>query len=395
MISGLFSSESVSAGHPDKLCDRISDAVLDAHLAVDPEARVACETAAGPGWVRVFGEVRSAAEVDVEAVVRAAIRRAGFRSAADGLDPDGCDVQVVIAQQSAEIAAGVDVSLEAREGRAADPLDLLGAGDQGLMFGYACTETVDLMPLSLVVSHRLTSLLPLVPGAGPDAKAQVTVQYSAGEDAPRVRAVLCSVQHAADVDLGRFREDVHGLVAAVLADFDQPAADVRVLVNPSGSFVLGGPAADAGLTGRKIIVDTYGGAARHGGGAFSGKDSTKVDRSAAYALRHVAKTIVRAGLAHRAEVQAAYAIGSAAPISLAVDTFGTGLVPDLALAAAVREVFDLRPAAIIDRFELRRPIFEATAAGGHFGRRDFPWENDLPVFELRAQLAGQLPSMRL
>lgn len=384
MISGLFSSESVSAGHPDKLCDRVSDAVLDAYLSVDRDARVACETAAGPGWVRVFGEVRSRAEVDVEPVVRGAIRRAGFRSEADGLDPDRCDVQVVIAQQSLEIAAGVDVSLEAREGRAADPLDLLGAGDQGLMFGYACSETAELMPLALVVSHRLTGLLPSVSGAGPDAKAQVTVEYQPGVVVPRVRAVLCSVQHASGVDRSRFIAEVEELVSAVLAEFDQSSAGVRVLVNPSGSFVLGGPAADAGLTGRKIIVDSYGGASRHGGGAFSGKDSTKVDRSAAYALRHVAKSIVSAELAGRVEVQAAYAIGSAEPVSVAVDTFGTGAVSDDALAAAVSRVFDLRPAAIIDRFQLQRPMFEATASGGHFGRREFPWECDLPVAELQS-----------
>lgn len=384
MIAGLFSSESVSAGHPDKLCDRVSDAVLDAHLELDPESRVACETAAGPGWVRVFGEVRSAAEVDVEAVVRGAIRRAGFRSAADGLDPDGCDVQVAIVQQSAEIAAGVDVSLEAREGRAADPLDRLGAGDQGLMFGYACSETDELMPLSLVLSHVLTSRLPLIFDAGPDAKAQVTVEYPTAADAPVVRSVLCSVQHAADADLDWFREDVVLLVESVLREFGQSTDGVRVLVNPSGSFVLGGPAADAGLTGRKIIVDTYGGAARHGGGAFSGKDSTKVDRSAAYALRHVASTIVLAGLAERVEVQASYAIGVVEPVGIALDTFGTGRVSNEALVRAVRAVFDLRPGAIIQRFGLRRPIFEATASGGHFGRSDFPWERNHPVEALRA-----------
>ncbi|MGO3844454.1 methionine adenosyltransferase [Agrococcus casei] len=386
MIAGLFSSESVSAGHPDKLCDRISDAVLDAHLALDPESRVACETAAGPGWVRVFGEVRSTAVVNVDAVVRGAILRAGFISEADGLDPSSCDVQVALVQQSPEIAAGVDLSLEARSGGAVDAVDVLGAGDQGLMFGYACSETAELMPLSLVLSHRLTGLLPVLSGAGPDAKAQVTVEYSPGFDVPTVRSVLCSVQHAADVDRVLFQDNVERLVASVLRDFDQSPVGVRVLVNPSGSFVLGGPAADAGLTGRKIIVDTYGGAARHGGGAFSGKDSTKVDRSAAYALRHVASTIVLAGLAERVEVQASYAIGVVEPVGIALDTFGTGRVSNEALVRAVRAVFDLRPGAIIERFGLRRPIFEATASGGHFGRSEFPWERDHPVDALRAAL---------
>ncbi|MFJ6532471.1 methionine adenosyltransferase [Microbacterium sp. NPDC091662] len=382
MFTGLFSSESVSAGHPDKLCDRISDAVLDAYLTVDPDARVACETAAGPGWVRVFGEVRSSGTVDVERVVRGAIRRAGFESEADGLDPVGCDVQVALVAQSPEIAAGVDRSLEAREG-ATDPLDQLGAGDQGLMFGFACTETESAMPLALVLSHRLTGLLPMLQGAGPDAKAQVTVEYVGGK--PRVRTVLCSVQHSADVDLERFEDSVRAVVHAVLVEVDQHYG-VEVLVNPSGSFVLGGPAADAGLTGRKIIVDTYGGAARHGGGAFSGKDSTKVDRSAAYALRHVAKTIVAAGLAERVEVQASYAIGKVAPVGFAVDTFGTGTVADHKLARAIGEVFDLRPAAIIERFHLRDPRFEDTASGGHFGRREFPWERNLPVSALLTAL---------
>lgn len=381
MFTGLFSSESVSAGHPDKLCDRISDAVLDAYLIADPDARVACETAAGPGWVRVFGEVRSSATVDVEHVVRSAIRRAGFESAADGLDPWGCEVQVALVAQSPEIAAGVDRSLEARYG-ATDPLDQLGAGDQGLMFGFACTETPQAMPLALVLSHRLTDLLPMLQGAGPDAKAQVTVEYFAGE--PVVRAVLCSVQHGADVDLARFEHSVRALVEGVLLEGGQRTEGVTVLVNPSGSFVLGGPAADAGLTGRKIIVDTYGGAARHGGGAFSGKDSTKVDRSAAYALRHVAKTIVAAGLADRVEVQASYAIGKVAPVGLAVDTFGSGTVPDAVLAEAIEAVFDLRPAAIIERFGLRNPIFEGTASGGHFGRIGFPWERNLPTHALVA-----------
>ena len=386
MFTGLFSSESVAAGHPDKLCDRISDAVLDAYLLEDPDARVACESATGPGWVRVFGEVRSSAVVDVEHVVRGAIHRAGFRSEADGLDPERCDVQVALVAQSPEIAAGVDRSLEARDG-ATDPLDLLGAGDQGLMFGFACAETPELMPLALVLSHRLTDLLPMVSGAGPDAKAQVTVEYSEDALTPRVRAVLCSAQHAADVDLVEFHATIRRLVRGVLVDARQDLSRVRVLINPSGSFVLGGPAADAGLTGRKIIVDSYGGAARHGGGAFSGKDSTKVDRSAAYALRHVAKTIVAADLADRVEVQASYAIGVVAPVGVAVDTFGTGHVPDALLAAAIGDVFDLRPAAIIERFGLRRPIFERTASGGHFGRIEFPWEQNLPIGALLAAVA--------
>ena len=379
MITGLFSSESVTAGHPDKLCDRISDAVLDAYLRDDPAARVACETATGPGWVRVFGEVRSSAVVDVESVVRGAIRRAGFRSVEDGLDPDGCEVQVALVDQSPEIAAGVDLSLDARLFGDVG-LSELGAGDQGIMFGYACSETPEFMPLALMLSHRLTWLLPLIHGAGPDGKAQVTVEYVDGS--PVVRTVLCSIQHAADVRPDEFDRAVRALVYGVLLEAGQSSGSVRVLVNPSGSFVLGGPAADAGLTGRKIIVDTYGGAARHGGGAFSGKDSTKVDRSAAYALRHVAKTIVAAGLADRAEVQASYAIGVAEPVGVAVDTFGSGIVPDAELAAAVRAVFDLRPAAIIERYRLREPRFEATSSGGHFGRNEFPWERDLPIRRL-------------
>lgn len=383
MFTGLFSSESVTAGHPDKLCDRISDAVLDAYLMEDPEARVACETATGPGWVRVFGEVRSSAQVDVEHVVRCAIRRAGFHQEADGLDPSGCDVQVALVEQSPEIAAGVDRSLEARSG-ATDPLDALGAGDQGLMFGFACRETPQAMPLALVLSHRLTDLLPMLSGAGPDGKAQVTVEYVDGS--PVVRTVLCSVQHHDDVDQDAFAVRVINLVHGVLREAGQSIEGVRILVNPSGSFVLGGPAADAGLTGRKIIVDTYGGAARHGGGAFSGKDSTKVDRSAAYALRHVAKTIVAAGLADRVEVQASYAIGVVAPVGLAVDTFGTGATDDARLAEAIARTFDLRPAAIIERFGLRQPIFERTASGGHFGRDEFPWEQNLPVLELLAEV---------
>ena len=388
MIAGLFSSESVSAGHPDKLCDRISDAVLDAHLALDPESRVACETAAGPGWVRVFGEVRSTAVVNVDAVVRGAILRAGFISEADGLDPSSCDVQVALVQQSPEIAAGVDLSLEARSGGAVDAVDVLGAGDQGLMFGYACSETAELMPLSLVLSHRLTGLLPVLSGAGPDAKAQVTVEYSPGFDVPTVRSVLCSVQHAADVDRVLFQDNVERLVASVLRDFDQSPVGVRVLVNPSGSFVLGGPAADAGLTGREDPVPATPTAVLL---VTAAERSLARTRRRSIGLRRMRcgtspRRSVLAGLAERVEVQASYAIGVVEPVGIALDTFGTGRVSNEALVRAVRAVFDLRPGAIIERFGLRRPIFEATASGGHFGRSEFPWERDHPVDALRAAL---------
>lgn len=373
-MSGLFSSESVAAGHPDKLCDRISDAVLDAFLAVDRDARVACEAAAGPGWVRVFGEVRSEAAVDVERVVRAAIRRAGFTRVEDGLDPDGCDVQLALVQQSPEIASGVDRSLEARAG-SVDPRDLLGAGDQGLMFGYACSETPERMPLSVVAAHRIVEALPRF-GLGPDGKAQVTVEYVDGVPVPRT--ALVSVQHPSmTVDGARSR--VYAVVEDVLG------YDVTALVNPAGSWTLGGPAADAGLTGRKIIVDTYGGAARHGGGAFSGKDPSKVDRSAAYALRRVARTVVDAGLASRCEVQASYAIGVARPVGLQVETFGTGAVADSVLAAKIADVFDLRPAVIIEELGLRDGVrYEPLTVGGHFGRAGLPWERDLPLEQLLA-----------
>jgi S-adenosylmethionine synthetase len=386
-LIGLFSSESVASGHPDKLCDRISDAVLDAYLAADPEARVACEAAAGPGWVLVFGEVRSVAEVDVDGVVRGAISRAGFRSAADGLDPLNCEVRVALVQQSDEIAAGVDRSLEARAG-SADPLNLLGAGDQGLMFGYACSETPERMPLALAVAHRVTAGLAGLAWAGPDGKAQVTVRY-AGQ-VPSVESVLVSVQHAAGVSPGRIADDVRRLVVAPALHHYAQDVDVALMVNPSGSFVAGGPAADAGLTGRKIIVDTYGGAARHGGGAFSGKDPSKVDRSAAYALRQVARCVVAAGLADRCEVQAAYAIGVASPVSLMLETFGTATEPVEVIAEAIRRTFDLRPGAIVRDLGLRRPIYEATASGGHFGRGGFPWESEKPVTALKAAVTGLL-----
>jgi S-adenosylmethionine synthetase len=380
----LFTSESVTEGHPDKVCDQISDAILDAIIDQDPAARVAVETMVTTGLVHVAGEVTTEAYVEIPQIVREVVRGIGYTSSHIGFDGDSCGVSVSIGQQSPDIAAGVDKAIEMREDASdLDPLDQQGAGDQGLMFGYASDETPTLMPLPIWLAHRLAERLAavrregVVPGLRPDGKTQVTIGYE-GDRPVRLDTVVLSTQHDPDLSLERdLRPAVaEHVVAPVLADLDLDARDFRLLVNPTGTFVIGGPQGDAGLTGRKIIVDTYGGFARHGGGAFSGKDPSKVDRSAAYAMRWIAKNVVAAGLARRCEVQVAYAIGKAHPVGLYVETFGTGTVPVERLTAAIREVFDLRPAAIIRDLDLLRPIYRRTAAYGHFGRElpEFTWE---------------------
>ncbi|MEV8440592.1 methionine adenosyltransferase [Actinosynnema sp. NPDC051121] len=383
MTTRLFSSESVTEGHPDKICDAISDAVLDAHLREDPWSRVAVETMVTTGQVHVAGEVTSDARVDIAGIVRQVVLDVGYDSSAKGFDGRSCGVNVALGSQSPDIAQGVDTAYESRLEEALDALDRQGAGDQGLMFGYACTDTPELMPLPIALAHRLSKRLTAVrkngavPYLRPDGKTQVTIEY-AGDEPVRLDTVVVSSQHADGVDpealLGEdIREQV---VEPELASLELDASGVRVLVNPTGRFVIGGPMGDAGLTGRKIIVDTYGGMARHGGGAFSGKDPSKVDRSAAYAMRWVAKNAVAAGLASRVEVQVAYAIGRAAPVGLFVETFGTENVDPARIRQAVADVFDLRPAAIIRDLDLLRPIYAQTAAYGHFGRPelDLPWE---------------------
>lgn len=394
-MTKLFSSESVTEGHPDKVCDRISDTILDALLEKDPCARAAIETVVTTGLVAVVGEVTTSAYVDIPALVREAIREIGYTSSEMGFDADSCGVTISIDQQSADIAGGVNASLETRSSAGADPLDQQGAGDQGLMFGYATNETATLMPLPIHLSHRLAERLThvrkagIVPGLRPDGKTQVTIDYD-GDRPVSVRTVVVSTQHDPDVSqewLARaIREHVITPVLDEHADIDFSA--VEILVNPSGRFVIGGPQGDAGLTGRKIIVDTYGGMARHGGGAFSGKDPSKVDRSAAYAARWVAKNIVAAELADRCEVQIAYAIGRAHPVSVRVDTFGTNHVDEEAISRAVNTVFDLRPAAIIRDLDLLRPVYAKTSAYGHFGRDEagFTWERTDKVAQLRASL---------
>ncbi|WP_182911294.1 MULTISPECIES: methionine adenosyltransferase [Actinomyces] len=384
----LFTSESVTEGHPDKVCDRVSDAILDAILEQDPGARVAVETMVTTGLVHVAGEVTTEhAYVEIPEIVRSEISRIGYTSSQVCFDAGSCGVSVSIGQQSPDIAAGVDISLQAREGGddPADPLDLQGAGDQGLMFGYACDETSVLMPAPILLAHRMAQRLAevrkegIVEGLRPDGKTQVTVGYEA--DRPvSLETVVVSAQHDQDRTRAWLTDALTTqVVAPVLQEqaeqgLDLAADDTEILVNPSGQFVVGGPAGDAGLTGRKIIVDTYGGMARHGGGAFSGKDPSKVDRSAAYAVRWVAKNVVAAGLARRCEVQVAYAIGSARPVGLYLETFGTQTVPTQRIASAVEEVFDLRPAAIVRDLDLRRPIYASTSAYGHFGRPGFAWE---------------------
>jgi len=393
----LFTSESVTEGHPDKICDAISDSVLDALLADDPRARVAVETLVTTGQVHVVGEVTTSAYADIPKIVRDRVLEIGYDSSSKGFDGNSCGVNIAIGAQSPEIAGGVDVALEARSGTLTDDeVALQGAGDQGLMFGYACSETPELMPLPISLAHRLSRRLTEVRKTGvlpylrPDGKTQVTIEYE-GDKPVRLDTIVISTQHAADIDLNNLlTPDLRAhVVDAVLADPNLAGldvADVRLLVNPSGSFVLGGPMGDAGLTGRKIIVDTYGGMARHGGGAFSGKDPSKVDRSAAYAMRWVAKTAVAAGLADRLEVQVAYAIGKAAPVGLFVETFGTEKADPARIQQAVNEVFDLRPGAIVRDLDLLRPIYAQTAAYGHFGRTDIelPWENTDRADKLRA-----------
>lgn len=373
----LFTSESVTEGHPDKICDQISDAVLDAILAEDPMGRVACETSVATGLVLVTGEITTDCYVDIPKVVRETIREIGYDRAKYGFDCDTCAVLTSIDEQSPDIAMGVDQSLESKEGG-----DLnTGAGDQGMMFGYACDETEEYMPMPISLAHKLTKKLTEVRKNGslaylrPDGKSQVTIEYQ--DDKPvRVDTVVISTQHSAKVDAETIRRDIVEHVIKAVVDADMMDENTKIFVNPTGRFVVGGPQGDAGLTGRKIIVDTYGGVGRHGGGAFSGKDPTKVDRSAAYAARWVAKNIVAAGLAKRAEVQLAYAIGVAKPVSIYVDTFGTGAISDDQIVTLIEENVDLRPDAIIKNLDLRRPIYKQTAAYGHFGRNDLdlPWE---------------------
>ena len=373
----FFTSESVTEGHPDKVCDQISDAILDAHLAQDPMARVACETIATTGMVLVMGEITSKAHVDYNAIVRDTIARIGYTGGACGFDARTCAVQIALDQQSADIAMGVDDALEERGAGVHD----IGAGDQGMMFGYACDETAELMPMPIALAHRLTRRLAAVrkdgtlPYLRPDGKSQVTVEYRDGKPV-RVDAVVLSTQHSADVSQETIRRDMLEHVVRAVIPAELLDENTKYFINPTGRFVIGGPEGDSGLTGRKIIVDTYGGYAPHGGGAFSGKDPTKVDRSACYMARYMAKNIVAAGLASRCEIELAYAICVAQPVSVLVDTFGTGSLPDAELEALLRKQFDLRPAAIIDALNLRRPIYSQTAAYGHFGRTDadLPWE---------------------
>lgn len=388
----LFTSESVTEGHPDKMCDQISDAVLDALLEQDPTARVACETAVKTGFVMLLGEITTTGFVDFDKLVRDVVNDIGFDSSDKGFDGNTCGVQVAVAAQSPDIAQGVDKALEYRsEAEAIEAeIESLGAGDQGMMFGFACNETETLMPMPIYLAHKLTRRLTEVrkngtlPWVRPDGKAQVTVEYSYGQP-KRVTTVLVSTQHAPEVDAKTIRQSIIDEVIRPVIPNDLVDEEIEVYVNPTGRFVIGGPMGDAGLTGRKIIVDTYGGMGRHGGGAFSGKDCTKVDRSAAYASRWVAKNIVAAGLADRCEVQLSYAIGVAHPLSVNVETFGTGKLSNADLTALINENFDLRPGAIIHELDLRRPIYRQTAAYGHFGRDDLdlPWEDTSKAAQLQ------------
>jgi len=395
MSKRLFTSESVTEGHPDKIADQISDAILDSLLAQDAKSRVAVETLITTGQVHVAGEVTTNGYADVMGIIRDTVLGIGYDSSEKGFDGNSCGVSISIGQQSQDIAQGVNDAFEHRVDSAADPLDLQGAGDQGLMFGYACDDTKELMPLPIYLAHQLAQQLTAVRKSGalgylrPDGKTQVTIEYN-GDMAVAIDTVVISSQHSEDVDVVKILtpEIIEHVITPVLSKIDLPQKDLRTLINPTGRFVIGGPMGDAGLTGRKIIVDTYGGMARHGGGAFSGKDPSKVDRSAAYAMRWVAKNVVAAGLARRCEVQVAYAIGKAHPVGVFVETFGTETVDIAKIQAAVVSVFDLRPAAIIADLNLLRPIYSKTAAYGHFGRElpDFTWEATNRVEALRAAI---------
>ena len=394
MAKFLFTSESVTEGHPDKVCDQISDAVLDAIYEQDNKARVACETFCTTGVVTVMGEITTTAQVDIPAIVRQVVCDIGYDKPSACFDGNTCAVMTSLDKQSPDIAMGVDKSLELKDGED-DEYNLHGAGDQGMMFGYACDETEELMPLSISLAHKMAKRLTFVRKSGelsylnPDGKTQVTVEYN--DSVPtRVDAVVLSTQHLAEVSLETLRKDILEKVIKPIIPENLFDENTKVYINPTGRFVVGGPQGDTGLTGRKIIVDTYGGMARHGGGAFSGKDPTKVDRSAAYAARYVAKNIVAAGLAKKCEIQLAYAIGVAKPVSVMIDTFGTGIVNDEEIADAVSKVFDLRPSAIIDNLQLRRPIYRQTAAYGHMGRTDIdlPWEKTDKAEELKKCLTN-------
>lgn len=389
----LFTSESVTEGHPDKMSDQISDAILDEILKEDPNARVACETMVTTGMVFVAGEISTATYVDISEVVRKTIKEIGYTRAKYGFDSETCAVMTAIDEQSPDIAGGVDKALEARQGKMeTEEMDAIGAGDQGLMFGYACDETEEYMPLPISLAHKLAKRLADVRKdrtlyyLRPDGKTQVTVEYDENNQPVRVDTIVVSTQHHEDIQNEKIEKDIIEHVIKPVVPSELLDEQTNYFINPSGRFVLGGPQGDVGLTGRKIIVDTYGGYARHGGGAFSGKDATKVDRSAAYAARYVAKNIVAAGLARKCEVQLAYAIGVAEPVSIAIDTFGTGEVSEAVLVKAVRQIFDLRPAGIIRMLDLRKPIFKNTAAYGHFGRTDivFPWEKIDKAEELQS-----------
>lgn len=390
----LFTSESVTEGHPDKICDQISDSILDAILEKDANARVACETSVTTGLVLVAGEITTSAYVDIPSIVRKTIKGIGYTRAKYGFDAETCAVLSSIDEQSADIAQGVDQALEAREGKMTDEeIEAIGAGDQGLMFGFACNETEELMPLPISLAHKLSRRLAEVRKNGtlsylrPDGKTQVTVEYDENNQPIRVDTIVISTQHDPEATLEQIQADLKEHVIKAVVPAELLDAETKYFINPTGRFVIGGPQGDAGLTGRKIIVDTYGGYARHGGGAFSGKDATKVDRSAAYAARYVAKNIVAAGLADKVEVQLAYAIGVAQPVSISVDTFGTGKVSEEKFVELIRNNFDLRPAGIIKMLDLRRPIYKQTAAYGHFGRTDveLPWERTDKAESLKAQ----------
>ena len=395
MEKRLFTSESVTEGHPDKVCDAISDAILDACMAQDPMSRVACETACCTGFVLITGEITTNAYVDMQKVVRETVKEIGYTKAEYRFDGDSCAVFVAIDEQSADIAMGVDKALEAKENKMSEEeIEAIGAGDQGMMFGYATNETPELMPYPISLAHKLALQLTKVRKDGtltylrPDGKSQVSVEYDENDKPVRLEAVVLSTQHDPDVTQEQIHADIKKYVFDPILPADMIDADTKFFINPTGRFVIGGPHGDAGLTGRKIIVDTYGGYARHGGGAFSGKDCTKVDRSAAYAARYVAKNIVAAGLADKCEIQLSYAIGVAQPTSIMVDTFGTGKLSDAKLVDIIREHFDLRPAGIIKMLDLRRPIYKQTAAYGHFGRNDIdlPWEKTDKVDALKAYL---------